>query len=145
MTSIRRKTAQSKGQSDTLEDAQEIITQGRLHRGKPARDRDRAVDAVRNKLPIIRQLRAAGHKQEDAVILILELTDDAHRPDTIRKAIAAVLGPWHADDCVSSNNGNVGAPRGPGALRGPGNPLEEERGAKVETEAEDVIEEEDYL
>ena len=78
----------------TLPDAVDIIRSKRLELGKPARSRPRAVDLVLNNEPVIRQLREAGYKQEDAVLLLLELGGENHKQDTLRKVIASVLGPW---------------------------------------------------
>jgi hypothetical protein len=78
----------------TLPDAEEIIRRQRKAHGKPVSYRPRATDLVRDNEPVIRQLRDAGYKQEDAVLLLLELGNDGHQPDTLRKAIAAVLGAW---------------------------------------------------
>lgn len=78
----------------TMPDAEEIIRRQRKALGKPARSKPRAVDLVLNHEPVIRQLREAGYKQEDAVLLLLELGGENHKPDTLRKAIASVLGPW---------------------------------------------------
>lgn len=78
----------------TLPDAEEIIRRQREAHGKPVSYRPRAIDLVRHNEPVIRQLRNAGYKQEDAVLLLLELGNEGHQPDTLRKAIAAVLGSW---------------------------------------------------
>ncbi|MCF8883434.1 hypothetical protein L5849_12055 [Erythrobacter sp. SN021] len=78
----------------TMPDAEEIIRRQRKALGKPARSKPRAVDLVLNHEPVIRQLRESGYKQEDAVLLLLELGGENHKPDTLRKAIASVLGPW---------------------------------------------------
>jgi len=78
----------------TLPDAEEIIRRQREAHGKPVNYRPRAIDLVRHNEPVIRQLRDAGYKQEDAVLLLLELGNDGHQPDTLRKAIAAVIGAW---------------------------------------------------
>ena len=78
----------------TLPDAEDIIRRQRQALGKPARSKPRAVDLVLNNEPVIRQLREAGYKQEDAVLLLLELGGENHKQDTLRKAIASVLGPW---------------------------------------------------
>lgn len=78
----------------TMPDAEEIIRRQRQALGKPDRSKPRAVDLVLNNEPVIRQLREAGYKQEDAVLLLLAIGGENHKPDTLRKAIAAVLGPW---------------------------------------------------
>ena len=78
----------------TMPDAEEIIRRQRKALGKPARSKPRAVDLVLNNEPVIRQLREAGYKQEDAVLLLLAIGGENHKPDTLRKAIAAVVGPW---------------------------------------------------
>ena len=95
----------------TLHDAEEIIRRQRKALGKPANYRPRALDLVRNNEMVIRQLRDAGYKQEDAVLFLLELGDEGHKPDTLRKAIASVLGPWSnsgravgSDDVRKSND-----------------------------------------
>ena len=111
----------------TLPDAKEIIRRQREAHGKPVNDRPRAIDLVRNNEPVIRQLRDAGYKQEDAVLLLLDLGDERHKPDTLRKAIASVLGSWcsneadtaestpvssHAGKDLSASNSDVNAPAG---------------------------------
>lgn len=78
----------------TLPEAEDIIRCKRKALGKPAHSRPRAVDLVLNNEPVIRELRDAGYKQEDAVLLLLELGGENHKQDTLRKAIASVLGPW---------------------------------------------------
>lgn len=78
----------------TLPDAEEIIRRQRAARGKPLKTTPLAIDLVRRHTPVIRQLREAGYKQEDAVLLLLELGEESHKPDTLRKAIASVLGAW---------------------------------------------------
>ena len=94
----------------TLPDAEDIIRRQRIDKGKPPSCRPRAVDLVRNNEPIIRQLRDAGYKQEDAVLLLLDLGHEGHQPDTLRKALASVLGPWNrrdadvADSTLVANN-----------------------------------------
>ncbi|HAW37215.1 MAG TPA: hypothetical protein DCX71_14260 [Erythrobacter sp.] len=82
----------------TMSDAEDIIRRQRIDKGKPPSCRPRAVDLVRNNEPIIRQLRDAGYKQEDAVLLLLDLGHEGHQPDTLRKALASVLGPWNSRD-----------------------------------------------
>ncbi|MEP2726657.1 hypothetical protein [Roseibium sp.] len=78
----------------TLPDAEEIIRRQRKALGKPIKPTPKAIDLVCENEVVIRQLRTAGYKQEDAVLLLLELGNESHMPDTLRKAIAAVLGPW---------------------------------------------------
>mgnify|MGYP003114495936 CR=1 FL=1 len=114
----------------TMSDAQDIIRRQREAHGKPVTYRPRAIDLVRNNEPVIRQLRDAGYKQEDAVLLLLDLGHDGHKPDTLRKAIAGVVGPWcsnegdtaestpvssHAGKDLSPSNSDVTAPAGGGA------------------------------
>ena len=80
-----------------LPDAEEIIRRQRAARGKPPlKLTPLAIDLVRNNEPVIRQLREAGYKQEDAVLLLLDLGEESHKPDTLRKAIASVLGAWNS-------------------------------------------------
>lgn len=99
-----------------LPDAEEIIRRQRAARGKPPlKITPLAIDLVRNNEPVIRQLREAGYKQEDAVFLLLDLGEESHKPDTLRKAIAAVLGPWsnpvdHAADPVATPEAKVDSP-----------------------------------
>lgn len=78
----------------SIEETVAIIEKARKRLGRTLSRRTTARRLVLDNLPIIEDLRERGYKQEDAVLLILELTNDAHKPDTIRKAIAAELGPW---------------------------------------------------
>ena len=77
-----------------LSAAAAIIERQRRNRGKPLSRSPRAIDLVHDNLDVIKQLRDADYRQEDAVLLLLDLGNDAHKPDTLRKAIAAALGPW---------------------------------------------------
>ena len=91
----------------SFEETVAIIAKARKRLGRTLSRRTTARRLVLDNLPIIEDLRERGYKQEDAVLLILELTNDAHKPDTIRKAIAAELGPWsnpadHAADPVQT-------------------------------------------
>lgn len=76
------------------DEALSIIREARERRGKPDINRVPAQQLVRDNLTIITELRDRGHRQEDAVLLILEVSHDAHKPDTIRKAIRAIVGDW---------------------------------------------------
>lgn len=78
------------------DEALSIIRKARERLGKRETRRTPAKELVRDNLPIITELRDRGHRQEDAVLLILEVSNDAHKPDTIRKAIRSVVGDWVA-------------------------------------------------
>lgn len=78
----------------SIERIEDIVRQGREKRDLPCNNRMSADEWVERLAPAIRLLQNSGHRQEDAVILVLELSGDAHRPDTIRKAIAKAIGRW---------------------------------------------------
>ena len=78
----------------SLTEADAIVRRRREAMGKPLHDRPKAADLVRENLELIETMREAGYRQEDVVLLLLDVSDDAHKPDTLRKAIAASLGPW---------------------------------------------------
>lgn len=78
----------------SLAEADEIVRRRRKEMGKPLHDRPKAADLVHENLALIETMREAGYRQEDVVLLLLDVSDDAHKPDTLRKAIAASLGPW---------------------------------------------------
>lgn len=76
------------------DEALSIIEKARRRLGKRDIRRIPAQQLVRNNLTVITELRDRGHRQEDAVLLILEVSNDAHKPDTVRKAIRSVVGDW---------------------------------------------------
>lgn len=126
----------------SLPDAEEIIRRQRKALGKPIKSIPKAIDLVRDNEPVIRQLRAAGYKQEDAVLLLLELGNESHMPDTLRKAIAAVLGPWSSPDGLTAPTANTSTPSGSAATV-ESTPETKDVSANVETGSD--ISEEDYL
>ena len=76
------------------DEALSIIKKARERLGKRDTRRTPAQQLVRDNLTVITELRDRGHRQEDAVLLILEVSKDAHKPDTVRKAIRSVVGDW---------------------------------------------------
>ncbi|BBC72651.1 hypothetical protein AEB_P1783 [Altererythrobacter sp. B11] len=76
------------------DEALSIIRKARQRLGKRDIRRIPAQQLVRDNLTVITELRDRGHRQEDAVLLILEVSSDAHKADTVRKAIRAVVGDW---------------------------------------------------
>tara|TARA_R110002072_G_scaffold38314_20_gene111041 strand:+ start:17522 stop:17974 length:453 start_codon:yes stop_codon:yes gene_type:complete len=78
----------------SIEETLELIEKARKRLGRTLSRRTTAHRLVLDNLAIIGELRELGHRQEEAVLLILELSDDAHKPDTIRKAVRAVVGDW---------------------------------------------------
>ena len=76
------------------DEALSIIQKRRKRLGKTDTRRIPAQQLVRDNLTVITELRDRGHRQEDAVLLILEVSEDAHKPDTVRKAIRSVVGDW---------------------------------------------------
>lgn len=91
---MKNRSQMSSSRVANLSAAAAIIERQRRNRGKPLSRSPRAIDLVHENLDVIKQLRDADYRQEDAVLLLLDLGNDAHKPDTLRKAIAAALGPW---------------------------------------------------
>ena len=126
----------------TMPNAEEIIRRQRKAFGKPARSKPRAVDLVFKNEPVIRQLREAGYKQEDAVLLLLAIGGENHKPDTLRKAIAAVLGPW--SNPVDQAAEVIEAPEAKDDYR-PNGELAESEAAKGQLPYQNDVSEEDDL
>lgn len=125
----------------SFEETIAIIEKARKRLGRTLSRRTTARRLVLDNLPIIEDLRERGYKQEDAVLLILELTKDAHKPDTIRKAIAAELGPWsnpvdHAAEVID-------APEAEDGIRSDGELIESEAAKGQRPYTNDVSEEDE--
>lgn len=85
---------------ESLQAALAVIEEARNRLGKPKRTRVLARTLVRENKSVITGLREIGESQEAAVLYLLQISDDAHKADTLRKAIRAEVGEWQATQTV---------------------------------------------